>query len=86
MPNFVRFMDQGLPGERLLNLDQVEACCYLPNAQPLELQIWLVSGEFIALRDWTAVAVWAYLTAAMHCRTVVIGERPSLTELEEVDL
>lgn len=79
-------MDQGLPGERLLNLDQIEGCGYMLNGQPPELEIWLVSGQSITLRDWTAVAVWAYLTAAMHCRTVVIGERPSLTELEEVDL
>ncbi|GAB4465584.1 MAG: hypothetical protein OHK0037_20490 [Elainellaceae cyanobacterium] len=86
MPNFLQFMDQNLPGERLINLDQIQACSYYPNGTPLLLEINFFSGEFLVLKDWTAVSVWAYLTAAIHCRALMIEGEPQSLELTELDI
>lgn len=85
MPNFVRFIDKTLPGERLINLDAIENCNYYSSSKLQRLEIALVSGDLLILEDWTAVAVWSYLSSVMHCRTIVIGEKPKSLELEELE-
>lgn len=85
MSNFVRFIDSSLPGERLINLDAIESCVYSPNATPPTAEIGLISGEFFVLQDWTAIAVWSYLSSVMRCQTIVIGEKPKSLELEELE-
>lgn len=79
-------MDQSLPGERLINLERITFASYLPKDDGgLRLAIHFVSGEHLILKDYAAVVIWGYLTAAINCSTIVMGEQPNPFKLEEID-